>query len=276
MRTGTTIEEIILESDRRGIALAQPRLPRYFCASAARLLLSAPGRIGIATGFWIESTGTIEPDGPPGALALARALSRLGKPVVLLVDDYAIELLERWSCCAFPLAAVPVRPGKSWAAPLGLSAAIAVERCGRAQDGDYYNMAGRSIREHTAPIDLLFDETMPSCGIGDGGNEIGIGPLCGNLPGLALPKHALSAVSTTAPVIATTSNWGAWGVVAALGAMAGLDLLPAEAECAWELEELWGLGILDPLTPDGRGVDGFSLDENLEVLSRLRTLATER
>jgi len=51
-------------------------------------------------------------------------------------------------------------------------------------------MADRDVTAFTAKIDALFESSIPSIGIGDGGNEIGMGnladviPKCAGLPAL--------------------------------------------------------------------------------------------
>ena len=54
---------------------------------------------------------------------------------------------------------------------------ISIERCGMSKDRKYYNMRKVEVSEHTAKIDHLFLEFPTSIGIGDGGNEIGMGNL---------------------------------------------------------------------------------------------------
>ena len=55
---------------------------------AARELMTGT-RIVIVTGFCIRAVMAGETDGPPGALALADALARLGKEVLMLTDDFS-------------------------------------------------------------------------------------------------------------------------------------------------------------------------------------------
>ncbi len=59
-------------------------------------------------------------------------------------------------------------------------ALVAIERTGRAADGHYYTMRGRDMSHITAPIDDIFlfaaqKGTTKTIGIGDGGNELGMG-----------------------------------------------------------------------------------------------------
>jgi hypothetical protein len=63
-------------------------------------------------------------------------------------------------------------------------------------------------------------------GIGDGGNEIGMGAVRAKLARLdALRARIATVVSVDHLVVAGVSNWGAYGVVAALARLTGLDLL---------------------------------------------------
>ena len=57
------------------------------------------------------------------------------------------------------------------------SVLIAIERCGFTSDKKYRNMHGNDISEYNARVDYLFSDDTPSVGIGDGGNEIGMGNL---------------------------------------------------------------------------------------------------
>ena len=51
-------------------------------------------------------------------------------------------------------------------------------------------MRGRDITPQTARVDYLFDGGVPSVGIGDGGNEIGMGNLIDVIPSVdSLPDE---------------------------------------------------------------------------------------
>ena len=74
-------------------------------------------------------------------------------------------------------------------------------------------------------LDFLFEEFPASVGIGDVGNEIGMGNLARALIlEEVTPYPALTKTAQT--IIATTSLWGAYGLVAALSMLTGRDLLP--------------------------------------------------
>src|SRR6185503_9365797 len=88
-----SIEDVILQRDGRGIAALRPYLPDDFCLRAARLLVDRPGRVLIVTGFYEIEPSAIETDGPPGALALGRALQRLGRSVTHVSDAFGVSIL---------------------------------------------------------------------------------------------------------------------------------------------------------------------------------------
>jgi Domain of unknown function (DUF4392) len=110
---------------------------------------------------------------------------------------------------------------------------VAIERPGRNRAGDYLNMRGVSVAAWNAPIDELFmvagsmKAARPvTIGIGDGGNEIGMGVVRAKLARLdALRARIATVVSVDHLVVAGVSNWGGYGVVAALARLTGLDLL---------------------------------------------------
>ena len=74
--------------------------------------------------------------------------------------------------------------------------------------------------------------TPVTVGIGDGGNEIGMGAARARIARLdPLRARIASVVRVDQLVVAGVSNWGAYGVVAALGRLTGDDLLhTAEVE----------------------------------------------
>lgn len=258
------VEELILRHSCRGMDILQPCLPEEFCREAAELILSWPrgGTVLLTTGFYVA--GHAETDGPPGTLLLAKALQRLGFYPVVATDELCRGYFERGG-----IACTYVEPaaddGELTAllqelAPVGL---ISVERCGRNGDGDYLNMRGISIAEHTAPIDRLFElADVPTIGIGDGGNEIGMGNLAEVIRReLSLPP---CRVSVDKLIIATVSNWGALGLCVCLGMLPSAE----EAEEAYLLAQ--ELGFVDGVTKECiLSEDGFPLDVMRELCREL-------
>jgi hypothetical protein len=275
-----TIEDVVLRYDKRGVSALRPHLPADFCHQAAGLILAHPGPVLITTGFYILKTGTPETDGPPGAVAIGLALQRLGRRV-LYVTDRACETLMREltapeQVVSFPVAdaGASLRHARDLLARLSPALLISIERCGRTAGGRYLNMRGLDISAETAQVDFLFEGDIPSVGVGDGGNEIGMGNVadavaaCGKL----VSDPCVTRVSRL--VIASVSNWGGYGLVAALSSLARRDLLPTVDEERRLVERTAALGAVDGTTGEADGkVDGFDPPVTAEILADLRRLA---
>ena len=109
------------------------------------------------------------------------------------------------------------------------SALVAIERAGLVGDGTYRNFRGVDFTPFNAKIDHLFDQHPYSVGIGDGGNEIGMGNLQNVIPTIEhefLPKNPC-VTTTTELIVASCSNWGGYGLVAAMSLKRGENLLPS-------------------------------------------------
>ena len=89
-----TVEDIILDRDRRGISELRRHLPEDFCDQAAALVLGNPGTAMIVTGFYIVTAGETETDGPPGAVVMGNALRSIGYEVVYVTDRYASTVMN--------------------------------------------------------------------------------------------------------------------------------------------------------------------------------------
>ena len=274
-----TIEDIILDHDKRGMLALRPHLPGDFCQQAAQYVLDHPGHTLVITGFYVIMAGKPETDGPPGAIAIGRSLQGLGRQVTYITDEYTAPVLRQWSEGAevieFPIADVEESRGHAaeLLAKLDPSLLISIERCGRNRHDAYLNMRSRDITPQTARVDYLFDGGIPSVGIGDGGNEIGMGNLIDVIPSVeSLPDEpAISRVDRL--VIASVSNWGGYGLAAALSQLTGKNLLPDAAEESRMVQGMVDAGAVDGTTGDAvPTVDNFSMDENGAILARLRSL----
>src|SRR5579885_880769 len=218
-----SIEEIILRHDRRGIGAARDALSPTFCRDAAAYLRDRLGTVLILTGLHLA--GTAETDGPIGALALAGAIGVLGGRAVLVSDRYCAPLLRRVAPGA-TIEEIPIAGNdeseRATAALLARhrpSLALAIERCGATASGRYLNMHRVDIGAHTARLDPLL-RTLPSIAIGDGGNELGMGTIAEALIArLGMAEPCRTAADRL--VIASVSNWGAYGMLAALSELSG-------------------------------------------------------
>ncbi len=273
-----TIEDLILQHDRRGISALRPNLPPDFCRRAAAFIAEVPGPVFIATGFC--TYGRPETDGPLGAVALGDALRRLGYTVCYLTDRVGRQALDAIRGPETTLIEVPVA-GPETTLPLArpiLDAwrpvlLVSIERCGLTRSGRYLTMRGADITADTACIDAFFWLHGRTVGIGDGGNEIGMGNFYDtirNLPGMPADP---ATTRVTHPVIASVCNWGAYGLIAGLSLLAGKNLLPDPDEERERLEALVRAGAVDGIT--GRAeptVDTFAWTDYSRVLLELHFL----
>ena len=276
-----TIEDIILNHDRRGITALRPHLPGDFCTQAAQYLLEHPGPVIITTGFYIIMSDAPETDGPPGAFAIGNAIRELGHPVAYAVDDPVAGMMSDWlsqqgdpsPVIDFAItedAARNYQAARNAVAEHEPSLVVSIERCAPDAHGIYRNMRGIDISDKTARIDRLFELGIPSIGIGDGGNEIGMGNLLDVVEASdKLPDYP--AITTCNQLIASsTSNWGGYGLVAALSIAVGRNLLPdiaTDTEC---IRFLVDAGAVTGVSgAHDYQVDEFTLEENAAILQEL-------
>ena len=278
------IENIILSHDNRGISALKKYLPANCYAAAATTILrdikKHPRPAIITTGFYIPSAKAPETDGPPGALAIGNALNTLGIDVVYVTDKFSTDLLMdaihgKDSIIDFPI--TDQDTSKQFAQKLvndiRPATIVSIERCGLSRNNTYLNMAGQDITEYTAKIDYLFIGRDNTIGIGDGGNEIGMGNLAPYITAVdSLPADpALTTVKTL--LIASISNWGGYGLVAALSRIVKKNLLPS---VQWEkdiIRHFVAKGAVDGVSGKKiHAVDNFELEKNAWALTQLNQL----
>ncbi|KAM6912803.1 D-glutamate cyclase, mitochondrial [Xenentodon cancila] len=206
------------------------------------LALSHSSSVAITTGFpthYMHSPPD-ETDGPPGAIAMATMLLSLGKQVTLLTDRRAFEMNQAIVDEAVKNGVLKTALPLVTYEDVGPDSAlhflchhgntskprydhlVAIERSGRAEDGNYYNMRGVNIKHLVDPIDDLFTVArkipgITTTGIGDGGNELGMGKLKEKVKSL-MPKGSLIACDVPADyaITAGVSNWGGYAVACGL------------------------------------------------------------
>ncbi|GAB1297709.1 D-glutamate cyclase, mitochondrial [Apodemus speciosus] len=166
----------------------------------AALSLSHARSVLVTTGFptHFNHEPPEETDGPPGTIALAAFLQALGKETTMVVDEGALNLHTKIVGDAvkqgvlktpIPILTYQGRSVEDAQAflckdgdPMSprFDHLVAIERAGRAADGNYYNARKMDIKHLVDPIDDIFlaAQKIPgisSTGVGDGGNELGMG-----------------------------------------------------------------------------------------------------
>jgi hypothetical protein len=278
-----SIEDIILDRDQRGVAELRPHLPADFCNQAAALVLENPGTAMIVTGFYILAAGATETDGPPGAAVIGNALRSIGYEVVYVTDRHTSPVMSAIAAgdartIEFPIA--DARASRAFAeqllAEVNPTVLIAIERCGFTDEGLYRNMLGKDISDYNAKTDYLFTGHPASVGIGDGGNEVGMGNLASVIPSVPTLVRLPCVTRTTKLVISSVSNWGGYGLVAAISRRKGRDLLPSVEAEREMVKRIVDLGAVDGMSQQTQYmVDGFSLEENSQTLRALHKLLAE-
>jgi hypothetical protein len=271
-RQGHRLTEIVAggDSGRGPSALCKDDLWN----SALELIYGARS-IAIVSGFYIPAASAPETDGPTGSVTLARALLRRGFDAELWTD---FRCMEAFRVCAetvsFPLGRVVDVSGDIGGVKLP-DALIYVERPGRASDGAYYDMRKKDISDFTCALDAFaLRGAARTIGIGDGGNEVGMGnykpDLCEMMPDYA---ECLCSVRADVAIPVDVSNWGAYALAAAISADAGEWLAQTEAEETAMLEALRSAGVVDGVTKKpSASVDGFGISRHLEIRSALQNL----
>ena len=274
-----TIEDIILQRDQRGVSALRPYLPPDYCTQAAQYVLDHPGTTIITTGFYILYGNAIETDGPPGAIAIGVALQALGHKVIYLTDQHCLPVMEslaenKAEVLEFPITDLDASQefAKKTLSRLEPSLIISIERCSPSADGTYRNMRSMDVSDYTAKVDTLFG-SCPSVGIGDGGNEIGMGLLRKQI----LNHPELHPNPATVPcdrlIISSCSNWGGWGLVAALSNLNGRNLLPTLGDERERVNNCVNMGAVDGFTGTAKPyVDGFPMNEYTQPLAQLHDL----
>ena len=279
----STIEDIILRYDKRGMTPLRPHLPEDYCTRAARCVLDAPGRALIATGFYITRAGATETDGPPGAYFIGKAIEALGRPVTYVTDRLTTPVFDGIVAAEdvvdFPFA--DAEASEAFAVDLlerlQPSVAIAIERCGFTGPGRYLNMRGQDTSEYHAKLDYIFMHHGNTVGIGDGGNEIGMGNLAEQIPSVEQLPNEPCVTTVSELIIASVSNWGGYGLVAAMSLLAGRNLLPSPEQEEDIIRAMVDRGAVDGVaSAPVYGVDGFTLQENRRTLEALHRLLAEQ
>ena len=265
----------LVARDEAGRGASKLSSPRELIRAASAF---APLRkLAVVSGFYVPAAGAPETDGPGGAAILARAFQREGRECEIWTDARCIEVIAecaKAAGCAENTARIAPASLKE-RAPDGI---IFVERLGRAADGRYYNFKKQDISEWTAPLDALADEAaglgIHTIGIGDGGNEAGMGnfyaELCALLPGYAA---CLSVVRAEFALTADVSNWGAYALAEALSFVWGVRRGIEPGEETKILEAAARAGAADGIS--GRcetSVDGFcaaALEKKIAELDAL-------
>lgn len=289
---------------------ARARSNEPLSAAAARPLakLTVGDRVVLVTGSltrpWV-SMEIGETDGPVGTAALARTLSYGFNAIPVVVTDtslikpisatlrtagLAVVTLEqakratanRRFCGVAVVLGYPLADEEARAEAIRVldelapKAVVAIERAGMTVRGTYHNMLGQDYSEGRARIDYLVEEAgrrgIPTVGVGDGGNEIGMGAIAE-----AVHKHVphgeilCAKLATDVLLPAGVSNWGCYAIQAALAIMTRRVELAHTAVLEKHLiEAAADAGLVDGNTGKGEAtVDGMPVEVHMGIVELL-------
>jgi D-glutamate cyclase len=265
----------------------------------------------IATGFPSRSFlrgGITETDGPVGAAVLGRAIEQclhavpifLAEPRLthylescavasgLLVADLDRALGSKRgqpqaaACAVIPFPAEDAEAMSSARALLGRTrpaAVVSIELPGRNTDGRYHTAKGREIDgSFVMKADTLFAEaqqrTILSIGIGDNGNEVGMGSIRDEILSLSLIAERYAAATAADILItATNSNWGAYALAACLALVTGDTELLSSIDIVRIIQVCAQDGAIDGISsrPEPR-VDGTTAEMNAWIVALMHAI----
>jgi hypothetical protein len=255
--------------------------------------------LAIVTGFFIPTATPPagETDGPLGALFLARVLIPLGISVVLVTDDFCTRALDAGLAeCGLrkqvpvvtlptPAQAKDMREAEYWQyfderkGIAALTHLLAIERVGPNHQDRCHTMRGRDITDLMSPAHHLFRGAagITTIGIGDGGNEIGMGKIPRDVTQRNIPNGGLIAcrVPTDYLIVCGVSNWGAYALAAGVCMLRGQALDARLFDSVREQEILKAMVEEGPLVDGVTGkpsatVDGLTWQQYAGVLRKMR------
>lgn len=259
-------------------------LPEISLEDVAENLMQAR-RVMILTGFPVRCEDGFrgETDGPPGTVNLAAALAACGCQVWLVTDQPSYPLLAASVSFRVPQAQVLCVEGRQsaalaaeWIDRIQPTHVISLERPGMSEDGHYHNIRGGIIDDMVADTEPFYQEARRcgahTIGIGDGGNELGMGTYHKHIVDHVAKGELICARQGAEwPLVSGISNWWGWGLAALLSVKTGKMLLPTPEEETELLRRIVEAGAVDGCTSRREmTVDAMDLDEYLGVLREVR------
>lgn len=264
----------------------------------------------LLSGFVLLDNKAAETDGIVSTMLLARALVLAFdvKPVVICQEEnveavknmsrvvglHLYDTIEEVKENPVSMAVIPFTKDKAKAAcqadallEKGLpTAVIANEFPGENRVGEFHNAVGKCTTPLEAKADILFEKLQKAgvlnIAIGDLGNELGMGAIVPHLdkyiPGSAAGTCVCGCgggiatrVAADHIITATVSDWGCYGLIAAIAyLMDDLDIMH-DAELEKEvLTTAAKSGMVDMYGWTVPAIDGFDLQTNMTIVTLMR------
>lgn len=250
---------------------------------AASSIVNHPSpHVAIITGFFLPHTNppVAETDGLIGSVQLAASLIHNGVPVRIVTDSYCFPAVKSAVIaagvpCNVEFDIVPVVPSThhevitpvldAWKClETPITHVISIERPGPGYDGIIRNMRGQDITAHTAPLHLLFNlPDITYIGIGDGGNELGMGKIPREVISKSIQYGERIACVTSCDylIVCGVSNWGADALLCACALLKPEWKSVIKEQLKPEVE----FHILQTIVSENLAADGVTGEANLTV-----------
>ena len=258
------------------------------CLKAAKFISKIEqGNAIITTGFPVPPAMKPETDGLLGAVCLANVFQKMNLNPVIVTDKISVGVFRNL-CKSFVDKSIKImtiseekEKAKEMAGEIidkfEPSFMISIERPGINKEGEYCNMNGKTISKFVGKTDFLFNEArnrgIKTIGIGDGGNELGMGNVFNAIPS----KKIASVTKVDFLVVAGVSNWGAYGIITALSILKGYNFCHRSEKEREMIEISVKSGAVDGVTKKSEySVDGItsSIHEGMvEILYSIAELS---
>lgn len=265
------IAQRVMEGSRRSLS----RFPIGFDSnaywSAAQEILHKSRSVLIITGFIIPEANAGETDGLLGAVGLSCAMQYLGKQAAILTDSphhfYLKKIHPVANCYVCPVGVDAEQWLDSFKLDFDPDTIIAIERPGPDSDGRCLTARQCDISDKIAPLHRIYSASL-TVGIGDGGNELGMGIF----EPVLREDEPKCCIKSRFTLTGATSNWAAYGLLTALSVLASYpELIPDPDEEIARLESIVNAGAVDGMTcKSSVSVDGYGIDANRKLLIDLR------
>jgi len=264
----------------------------------------------IITGFILLPHKAPEMDGIVSSMLLARSLVQAfdAKPVIICPEDnldavkkcasvvglHCYEDLDKVAEIPISMGVISFTKDKCKAeeqaeqimAKILPKAVIAIEAPGANECGEYHKAIGVNVTELEAKTDVLFqklkDRGVLNIAIGDLGNEIGMGTIgehiikyvpytAKNQCQCSCQGGTLAAICADNIITATVSDWGCYGLMAAIAYLKrDLDIFH-KGEMEMEVMRVaTRSGIVDMTGSLIPGIDGFNTKMNVNIVELMR------
>lgn len=267
-------------------------------------LLSDTSSLMIITGFNIPPDYCPETDGIIGAAVLARAFINIGSnEIVIVLDDeeqriimeHLIKRVLKVNTIAEKITFLTRIDNEYLFREIlveeissrGIGLGVFIEKPSPNRKGVIHNMRGIDVTQHHLDprilLDVFREMNVRTIGIGDGGNEVGLGIIeedvrkyvpYGNMCACPCRSGIASSTITDNVIVSTVSNWGAYALEALLLAINDKpEYIHSGKEEIVLIEESIRKGAIDGVRGKGfTGVDGMPPQVHANIVDTIREI----